>query len=128
MADASAPTFSLASRTVSNTGRPRWVGPPLPGVVPPTILVPYAIACWEWKVPWLPVKPWQMTLVFLSTRMDIVFLLHSARPTTLIDDIFLRREVAGNPIHTSCDFVAGFFDGHIAMRSVFKAILPNPEI
>ena len=32
--------FRVASRTVSNTGRPRWVEPPLPGVVPPTILVP----------------------------------------------------------------------------------------
>src|SRR5882762_3384776 len=31
------------------------------------------MACSEWKVPWFPVKPWQITLVFLSTRMDIVF-------------------------------------------------------
>src|SRR6202008_1819635 len=45
--------------------------PPLPGEVPPTILVPYAIAVSEWKVPFLPVKPWQMTLVFLSIRMDM---------------------------------------------------------
>jgi hypothetical protein len=29
------------------------------------------MACSEWKVPFLPVKPWQMTLVFLSMRMDI---------------------------------------------------------
>ena len=26
---------------------------------PPTILVPYAMACSLWKVPWEPVKPWQ---------------------------------------------------------------------
>ena len=38
-----APVFSFASATVSNTGRPRWVEPPLPGEVPPTILVPYSI-------------------------------------------------------------------------------------
>src|SRR5690348_2898856 len=41
--------------------------PPLPGVTPPTSLVPYSNACSEWKVPWWPVKPWQMTLVFLLT-------------------------------------------------------------
>jgi hypothetical protein len=34
-------------------------------------LVPYAIACSEWNVPFLPVKPWQMTLVFLSMTMDM---------------------------------------------------------
>src|SRR6266404_1101750 len=69
---ASAPVFSRASATVSNTGRPRCVAPPLPGEVPPTILVPYAIAASEWKVPFLPVKPWQMTLVFLSIRTDMM--------------------------------------------------------
>src|SRR5215218_1809128 len=29
------------------------------------------MACSEWKVPFLPVKPWQMTLVSLVMRMDI---------------------------------------------------------
>src|SRR5882757_2358642 len=67
----SAPVFSRASATVSNTGRPRCTAPPLPGDVPPTILVPYAIAASEWNVPFLPVKPWQMTFVFLSIRMDM---------------------------------------------------------
>src|SRR3954469_16603365 len=69
---ASAPVLSRASATVSNTGSPRCVDPPLPGEVPPTILVPYAMAASEWKVPFLPVKPWQMTLVFLSIRTDMV--------------------------------------------------------
>src|SRR5882757_11277592 len=68
---ASAPVFARASATVSNTGRPRCVDPPLPGEVPPTILVPYATAASEWNVPFLPVKPWQMTLVFLSIRTDM---------------------------------------------------------
>src|SRR3954464_4409462 len=36
--DAPQPVFSLASATVSNTGRLRWLEPPLPGEVPPTIL------------------------------------------------------------------------------------------
>ena len=27
------------------------------GVTPPTKLVPYLIACSEWNVPWVPVKP-----------------------------------------------------------------------
>ena len=64
---------------------PRWVLPPFLGVTPPTSLVPYAMAwrairlgqrpesggcswrraarraCSLWKVPFLPVKPWQMT-------------------------------------------------------------------
>src|SRR5581483_6887344 len=68
---ASQPVFSFASATVSNTGRSRWVEPPLPGDVPPTILVPYLMACSEWKVPFLPVKPWQMTLVLRSIRMPM---------------------------------------------------------
>jgi hypothetical protein len=29
------------------------------------------MACSEWKVPWAPVMPWQITLVDLSMRMDI---------------------------------------------------------
>lgn len=33
-----------------------------------TILVPYSMACSVWKVPFLPVMPWQMTRVFLSTN------------------------------------------------------------
>ena len=35
-----APVLARASCTVSNTGRSRCVVPPLPGVTPPTILVP----------------------------------------------------------------------------------------
>ena len=35
-----APVFSTASATVSKTGRPSTVSPPLPGVTPPTIFVP----------------------------------------------------------------------------------------
>ena len=34
------------------------------------------MACSEWKVPCAPVKPWQMTLVFLSTRRTSAGLLH----------------------------------------------------
>jgi hypothetical protein len=29
------------------------------------------MAACEWKVPFLPVKPWQITLVFLSISTDI---------------------------------------------------------
>src|SRR5574338_697104 len=49
-----------------------WVLPPLPGVTPPTSLEPYSSACSEWNVPCWPVKPWQMTLVFLSINTLIV--------------------------------------------------------
>jgi hypothetical protein len=65
----SAPVSATASCTVLNTGSPRWVSPPRPGVTPPTIWVPYSMHCSEWKVPWRPVKPWQMTLLLRSTRM-----------------------------------------------------------
>ena len=47
LAVASAPVASRACQTVSKTGRSRWREPPLPGVTPPTIFVPYAIACSE---------------------------------------------------------------------------------
>jgi hypothetical protein len=53
---------------VLNTGRPRCMDPPFLGVTPPTICVPYWMACSEWKVPFLPVNPWTMTLVVLSTK------------------------------------------------------------
>ena len=40
MTDAFAPSFSTASRTVSKIGQPSCVVPPLPGVTPPTTVVP----------------------------------------------------------------------------------------
>ena len=69
---ASAPVASLASRTVSKTGTPWTVMPPLPGVTPPTTFVPYSIIWAVWNSPSRPVMPWTMTVVFLSTRMLIV--------------------------------------------------------
>src|SRR5438034_391431 len=66
---ATAPVFATASFAVSNTGRPRWVVPPLPGVTPPTTLLPYAIISFAWNVPLSPVKPWTMTRVFSSSRI-----------------------------------------------------------
>src|SRR5512138_2226408 len=67
-----APVFATASATVSNTGRFRCFSPPRPGVTPPTIFVPYLMLCSLWKVPCWPVKPWQITRVFLLTRMLMV--------------------------------------------------------
>eukprot|EP00966_Prymnesium_polylepis_P019297 445060-Prymnesium_polylepis.1 len=64
---ASAFVSFLASATSLKTGRPRWVWPAFFGLTPPTIFVPYAIACSQWNVAVLPVKPWQMTLVSLKT-------------------------------------------------------------
>ena len=40
MTEAFAPVALTASATVSNTGQPSCVVPPLPGVTPPTTLVP----------------------------------------------------------------------------------------
>lgn len=59
---------SAASWTVLYTGNPKCSDPPFLGVTPPTILVPYEMACWEWNVPCFPVKPWQITRVFLSIQ------------------------------------------------------------
>ena len=45
MTEAFAPVPFTASDTVSKTGRSRCFVPPLPGVTPPTTLVPYSIIC-----------------------------------------------------------------------------------
>src|ERR1700744_2859844 len=66
-----APVFSTASATVSNTRQPSCVVPPLPGVTPPTTLVPYSAQPLAWKVPSLPVMPCTMSRVFSSTNTDI---------------------------------------------------------
>src|SRR5690606_16347695 len=66
--EALAPVSLTASATVLNTGRPRCSLPPLPGVTPPTTLVPYSSICSAWKVPCWPVKPCTITLVFLLTN------------------------------------------------------------
>src|SRR5690606_19921823 len=66
--DTSAPVLSTASRSVLNTGLPRCSAPPLPGVTPPTTLVPYSIICPEWKVPSDPVNPCTTTLESLFTN------------------------------------------------------------
>ena len=60
-----------ASSTLLKTGRPKCSWPPFFGVTPPTSFVPYFKACSEWNVPWWPVKPWQITFVFLLTKIDI---------------------------------------------------------
>ncbi len=52
-----APVSFTASATVLNTGQPSCVVPPLPGVTPPTTLVPYSAQPLAWKVPSLPVIP-----------------------------------------------------------------------
>src|SRR5258707_14418769 len=49
--EAFAPVAFAASATVLKTGRSRCFVPPLPGVTPPTTLVPYSILCCAWKVP-----------------------------------------------------------------------------
>ncbi|CEY32026.1 Uncharacterised protein [Streptococcus pneumoniae] len=49
--EAFAPVAFTASSTVSNTGTPSISVPPLPGVTPPTIFVPYSIICFVWNKP-----------------------------------------------------------------------------
>ena len=62
-----APVPAVASATLAKTGRARCISPAFLGLTPPTICVPYAIACSQWKVPVFPVNPWQMTFVCLKT-------------------------------------------------------------
>src|ERR1700749_2315852 len=66
-----APVLSTASATVSNTGQPSCVVPPLPGVTPPTTFVPYSAQPLAWNVPSLPVIPCTISRVFSSTSTDI---------------------------------------------------------
>src|SRR5579863_3491947 len=66
-----APVFATASATVLKTGQPSCVVPPLPGVTPPTTLVPYSAQPLAWKVPSLPVMPCTISRVFSSTNTDI---------------------------------------------------------
>src|SRR5689334_16231664 len=47
---------------------PSCVVPPLPGVTPPTIFVPYSTICFAWNVPSFPVSPCTIRRVDLSTR------------------------------------------------------------
>jgi hypothetical protein len=47
----SRPVFFTASSTVLKTGQPSCVVPPLPGVTPPTTLVPYSAQPLAWNVP-----------------------------------------------------------------------------
>ena len=64
-----------ACSTVLNTGQPSCIMPPLPGVTPPTTLVPYSAQPLAWNVPSRPVMPWTIRRVFWSTRIDICKLL-----------------------------------------------------
>src|ERR1700739_277719 len=66
-----APVLATESAPVLNTGQPSCVVPPLPGVTPPTTLVPYSAHPLAWNVPSLPVIPCTMSRVFSSTNTDI---------------------------------------------------------
>ena len=59
--DALAPVARTASRTVSKTGMPSIVVPPLPGATPPTTCVPYSRESCAWNWPMLPM-PWTSSL------------------------------------------------------------------
>src|SRR5690349_2574532 len=71
MQDVFAPVSRTASTTVSNTGtRPSTaVWPPLPGVIPATIGVPYSSIARLWNSPSRPVMPWTTSRVSGPMRM-----------------------------------------------------------
>src|ERR1700682_2753829 len=60
---------STASCMVLKIGQPSCVVPPLPGVTPPTICVPYSAQALAWNVPSRPVRPCTIPRVDLFTRM-----------------------------------------------------------
>jgi hypothetical protein len=68
-----APVSATAFSTVSKTGQPSCVVPPLPGVTPPTTFVPYSAHPLAWKVPSRPVMPCTMSRVSLFTNTAISF-------------------------------------------------------
>src|SRR6266511_1796942 len=67
--EALAPVEETASATVSKTGIPSCVVPPLPGVTPATTRVPYSRLARAWNVPSRPVRPWTRRRVSLPTQM-----------------------------------------------------------
>src|SRR3990172_8497841 len=79
---------STASRTVLNTGTPSNSVPPLPGVTPATILVPYSMQALVWNEPSLPVIPCTINLVDLLTRILIFAPLLSSYFYPLTSDFY----------------------------------------
>src|SRR5205823_14867200 len=70
---ASASVAAFASATVSKTGTPSAVVPPLPGVTPPTIFVPAVFILRVCYRPSRPVMPCIITRVELSNRILMLF-------------------------------------------------------
>ncbi len=62
-----APVLRTASSTLSKSENPSTVVPPLPGVTPPTTLVPYSRQPIAWNVPCFPI-PWTRSRVSFPTR------------------------------------------------------------
>src|SRR5437763_1553309 len=78
--EALAPVPSTASTTVSKIGIPSTSLPPLPGVTPATIFVPYSRLRRAWNRPSRPVSPWTTTRVFSSMMIAISLGLLPVRP------------------------------------------------
>src|SRR6202022_702823 len=88
-----APVSFTASSTVLKTGQPSWIVPPLPGVTPPTTLVPYSAQPFAWNVPSRPVIPCTISRVFLSTRTAITcHLSQPQRPDPLLPSSCFQPE------------------------------------
>ena len=71
MHDVLAPVSRTASSTVLKIGTlpSSAIWPPLPGVMPATMFVPYACIAREWNSPSRPVMPWTTSRVSLPIRM-----------------------------------------------------------
>merc|ERR1719234_1388741 len=109
-------TAFMASSTVLKTGKSRCMVPPLPALTPPTIFVPYSMACLEWKVPCFPVKPWQMTLLSaVSNMFGRVCVQQLLTPFLLPVAMFLERALMEAAILLCCWQVATALDSHSAL-------------
>src|SRR6266496_1614341 len=136
--EASAPVLSTASCTLLNTGQPSCVVPPLPGVTPPTIFVPYSAHPLAWNVPSRPVMPWTITRVDLSTRMLMKFscidvacyvLPRAPQTETLLATPYLKphknEDVASDVMTSYCRAAATTFSAASFMVSATMKFNPD---
>src|SRR5487761_1725331 len=128
MTVAFAPVFSTACRTVSNTGQPSWVVPPLPGVTPPTTLVPYSAQPLAWKVPSRPVIPCTIKRVFLSTKTLMLLLCRRDQGTGIRKLHLYDFRVLLRTSGFCSEKTAPVNKEHRAVLSVLCSLFPTPYL
>src|SRR5436309_1060997 len=118
-----APSLATASVTVFHTAKPSWVVPPLPGVTPPTIAVPYSRHRAAWNAPSRPVIPCTTTRVERSTRT--LTCADSARLPSLVGESLLVRV---HHVLVSRMFLRQRLDDDLVARSGVLASAPSDHV